>query len=68
MAFFRTIAARGITPEYRGKDIRQEGVIYGTILYFEHFEGSTVVGVTTNYGTLVDEYDLGHLEEVDVYA
>lgn len=63
---FRTIAARGITPEYRGADIGQDGRIYGSILYFEHFAQSTVVGVELWGG--ITEYDFQHLETVEVHA
>jgi hypothetical protein len=63
---FRTICARGITPEYRGAEIGQDGRIYGSIAYFEHFEKMTVVGVELWGG--ITEYDFQHLEEVEVYA
>lgn len=66
--YYRTIAARGITPEYRGKEIGQNGYVYGKIAWFEHFERRiTSVTVETRWGNLT-EYDFEHLEEVEVYA
>jgi hypothetical protein len=68
--YYRTIAARGITPEYRGKYIGQGGEVYGKIVSFEHFsERITTVTVQKDVPwTSLVEYDFEHLEEVEVYA
>lgn len=69
--YFRTIAARGITPNYVGVRIGQNGEApLGTIYSFEHFEYTTVVAVKPLPGVWapVVEYDFAHLEEVDIYA
>lgn len=66
--YYRTIAARGITPEYRGKDFGEKGLIYGRLIYFEHYGHSTLVGVEEPNEPAVVEYDFEHLDLVDVYA
>jgi hypothetical protein len=68
--YYRTIAARGITPEYRGKVIADEDGEYGVIVAFEHFEHTTVIWyrVPPIEGSRVYEVDFNHLDEVRVYA
>jgi hypothetical protein len=68
--YYRTIAARGITPEYRGKVIADEDGEFGTIVGFEHFEHITVVSyqVPPEEGGRVYEVDFDHLDEVRIFA
>jgi hypothetical protein len=65
--YYRTLAARGLTPNYKGARFGQFGEVFGKIGYFEHWPELTVVGVKCPDG-LIREFDFDHLEEVDVWA
>ena len=72
--YARTIAARGITPEHKGRLIKHvdlEGIVaYGYIMYYEHFSESTVIGIKPEgdeNGWLTYEIDVDHLDKVTIY-
>lgn len=64
--YARQIAARGLTPNHRGKPISVLGREATTLVGYEHFEHITVVTIKGYFGELMD-VDLEHLEEVTVY-
>jgi hypothetical protein len=65
--YYRTLAARGLNPNYVGAGFGWGGVRYGTLVSYEHFDKTTVVIGRSDEGVLF-EVDFDHLEEVDVYA
>lgn len=61
----RRIAARGIIPNYLAHPIEVNGIT-GRLIAFEHFAETTVVTVRVDQSNQYVEFDLGHLDEVEI--
>lgn len=61
----RKIAARGVTPNHRYKQVTI-GEITGELWYYEHFDKTTVLTLLLPGRSILTEFDLGHLDEIEV--
>ena len=64
---FLKIVARGLTPNHVFRQIRTDQ-FEGMLWRFEHFNKTTVVLVQLGETNILDEFDLNHMDIVEVEA